>query len=45
MYMTAQLEMLSYGLIGDRDSSDMNVSEASVSSSDDRLKFHRTYVT
>ena len=32
--MAAQLEMLSCGLIGDKDSSDMNVSEASVNSND-----------
>ena len=39
------LEMLSCGLIRDRDSSDMNVSEASINSSDDRLKFNGAYVT
>ena len=39
------LEMLSCGLIGDRDSSDMNVSEASVNSNDDKLKFNGAYVT
>ena len=39
------LEMLSCGLIGDRHSSDMNVSEASINSNDDRLKFKGAYVT
>ena len=44
--MAAQLEMLFCGLIGDKNSSDMNVSEASVNSNDDRLKSTGpTYVT